>query len=473
MTVLLQDLLGPVQARAMTLPSDGIEIADVAYDSRRVQAGTLFCCVPGAMVDGHEHAAAAVAAGAVALLVERVLPLAVPQLVVPSVRSAMGPLASACFGDPSAELAVLAVTGTNGKTTTAYLQAAILAAAGHRCGLLGTVERRIGGVAEPAVRTTQEAIDLHRDLRRMVVAGDTACAVEVSSHALEQRREGGVRFASAVFTNLTRDHLDYHGDMDAYFAAKALLFDGRCPTATNFDDPSGRRLAADLGYGIDAADAEVRAEAVALGADGTRFVLRSPWGDAEVATRLVGRFNVENALAAASGAGLAGVTLEAIVSGLAGLTGVPGRLEVVTTDEPFSVVVDYAHTPDALASILTALRPLVRGRLIVVFGCGGDRDRGKRPEMAAAACALADRVVVTSDNPRSEDPEVIISEALAGADGRAESVLDRAAAIRLVIAEAQPGDVIVIAGKGHEQGQDVAGVVAPFDDRAVAREALA
>jgi UDP-N-acetylmuramoyl-L-alanyl-D-glutamate--2,6-diaminopimelate ligase len=471
--VLLPDLLGPVPTRATTLPIDGVDVRDLAYDSRRVQDGTLFFCVPGAVADGHDHAAAAVAAGACALIVERELPLPVPQIVVDSCRAAMGPIADVFFGRPSERLLVLGVTGTNGKTTTAYLQHAILAAAGHTAGLLGTIERRIGGVAEPAQRTTSEAIDLQRDLRRMLDAGDTACAMEVSSHALDQQRVAGVRFAAAAFTNLTQDHLDYHADMEAYFAAKALLFDGRCPTAANADDAYGRRLPADLRFGLATPGAEVRAEDVRYGAHGTAFRLRTPWGDAEVATRLVGRFNVENALAAVSSAGLAGVPLAAIVTGLEGVAGVPGRLEVVSGDRPFAVIVDYAHTADALENVLRALRPLATGRLIVVFGCGGDRDRGKRPTMARVACALADEVIITTDNPRSEDPLAIIAEVAAGADGRHAVEPDRRRAIERAIAAAAPGDVVLIAGKGHEQGQDVAGSVTPFDDRVVACEVLA
>jgi UDP-N-acetylmuramoyl-L-alanyl-D-glutamate--2,6-diaminopimelate ligase len=471
--VLLPDLLGPVPTRATTLQIDGVDVRDLAYDSRRVQDGTLFFCVPGAVADGHDHAAAAVAAGACALIVERELPLPVPQIVVDSCRAAMGPIADVFFGRPSERLLVLGVTGTNGKTTTAYLQHAILAAAGHTAGLLGTIERRIGGVAEPAQRTTSEAIDLQRDLRRMLDAGDTACAMEVSSHALDQQRVAGVRFAAAAFTNLTQDHLDYHADMEAYFAAKALLFDGRCPTAANADDAYGRRLPADLRFGLATPGAEVRAEDVRYGAHGTAFRLRTPWGDAEVATRLVGRFNVENALAAVSSAGLAGVPLAAIVTGLEGVAGVPGRLEVVSGDRPFAVIVDYAHTADALENVLRALRPLATGRLIVVFGCGGDRDRGKRPTMARVACALADEVIITTDNPRSEDPLAIITEVAAGADGRHAVEPDRRRAIERAIAAAAPGDVVLIAGKGHEQGQDVAGSITPFDDRVVACEVLA
>jgi UDP-N-acetylmuramoyl-L-alanyl-D-glutamate--2,6-diaminopimelate ligase len=307
----------------------------------------------------------------------------------------------------------------------------------------------------------------------MVDAGDTACAMEVSSHALDQHRVGGVRFAAAAFTNLTQDHLDYHADMEAYFAAKALLFDGRCPTAANADDAYGRRLPADLRFGLDAEDADVRAVDVRYGSAGTALTMQTPWGEGALETRLVGRFNAENALAAAASAGLAGVPFAAIIAGLSGLTGVPGRLEVVSTDQPFAVVVDYAHTADALENVLRAVRPLATGRVIVVFGCGGDRDRGKRPAMARAACRLADHVIITTDNPRSEDPLAIIAEIEAGADGRQEVEADRRRAIERAIGMAGTGDVVLIAGKGHEQGQDVAGVISPFDDREVAREVLA
>ena len=284
---------------------------------------------------------------------------------------------------------------------------------------------------------------------------------------------GGVTFAAAAFTNLTRDHLDYHSSMESYFAAKALLFDGRCPTASNADDEYGCKLSSDLRYGIETGAAEVRAEQITLGPSSTQFRLCSPWGDADVLTELVGMFNVENALAAASTAGLAGIEIEAIVAGLAGIAGVPGRLEVVSDDQPFAVIVDYAHTADALANVLRAVRELATGRVIVVFGCGGDRDRGKRPEMARVACSLADHVIITSDNPRSEDPQAIVDEALAGVDGGIDVELDRRTAIARAIELAGPGDVVLIAGKGHEQGQDSGGVVTPFDDRVVAREVLA
>ena len=469
--MLLDHLFDALEVSAVVDGRDGVEIADLAYDSRRVTPGALFVCVPGATVDGHEHAAAAVAAGAVAVVCERPLAVAVPQIVVPDARSAMAPLANRFFGEPTRTLRVAGVTGTNGKTTTAYVTRAILEAAGIRCGLLGTIEQVVGGVAEPVERTTPEAIDLQRTFRRMLDAGDRACAMEVSSHALDLHRVDGVRFTAAAFTNLSQDHLDFHGTMEEYFAAKARLFDGRCPTATNAGDPYGTRLDATIRYG--AATAEVRAEDVHLEPGGSRFRLVTPAGAIAVQTSLRGAFNVANVLAAASLAHLMEVPLEAVAAGVASLDGVPGRLEAVEAGQPFPVLVDYAHTPDALATVLQTARGITRGRLIVVFGCGGDRDRAKRPLMGGVASRLADEVIVTSDNPRSEDPDAIIAEILAGIVRPVMVEPDRRVAIRAALARATEADVVVIAGKGHEQGQEAAGSKVPFDDRLVAREALA
>ncbi len=469
-TVLLDHLLGALDVRSACNARDGVRVSDLAYDSRRVIAGTLYCCVRGATSDGHAHAAAAVAAGAVALVCEEPLPLDVPQAIVPDARAAMAPLADRFFGEPTRELRVAGVTGTNGKTTTAYLTQAVLETAGVRCGLLGTVEQRVGGVREPVERTTPEAIDLQRTFRRMLAAGDRACAMEVSSHALALGRVDCVRFAAGAFTNLSQDHLDFHGSMEAYLAAKALFFDGRCAaTATNADDPSGRELTADLRFGTDAA---VRAEQVVLSVDGTSFLLVTPGGSAIVSSRLRGAFNVSNALAAAALCHLLGVEVAVIAAGLESVAGVPGRLEPVEAGQPFAVLVDYAHTPDALETVLRAAREIGTGHLHLVFGCGGDRDRGKRPLMGEVAGRLADDVVVTSDNPRSEDPDVIIAEIVAGLERPATVEPDRRAAIALALQRARAGDVVVIAGKGHEQGQETAGVTIPFDDRVVAREAL-
>jgi UDP-N-acetylmuramoyl-L-alanyl-D-glutamate--2,6-diaminopimelate ligase len=472
--LLLDDLTcAPAQGVLVNAPAT-VEVRDLVHDTRDVRPGALFVCVPGARRDGHDLAGAAVEAGAVALVVERPLDLPVPQLVVPSTRRAMAPLADVFFGLPTRDLRVAGVTGTNGKTTTAFVLHAILTAAGLPTGLLGTVERRVGGVAEPVERTTPEAIELQRSFRRMVDAGDVACVMEVSSHALELHRVDAVRFAAAVFTNLSQDHLDFHPSMEAYFAAKAKLFDGRCPRAVNGDDAWGRRLEAELRYGREAQPpADVRAEAVRLDADGTGFRLVTPVGERDVRTPLRGGFNVSNALAAAAGALLLDVDLDAVVEGLRSVRGVPGRMEPVEAGQPFTVIVDYAHTPDALRTVLETARGLTGGRLRVVFGAGGDRDREKRPLMGAAAAQLADDVVVTSDNPRGEDPEAIVAEIMAGIDRPVTVELDRRAAIARALADADPGDVVVIAGKGHEQGQETGGVTHPFDDRLVARELLA
>ena len=469
--MLLDHLFEALGVRAVLNGRDGVEVAELASDSRRVTPGALFVCVPGVTVDGHEHAAAAVAAGAVALVCERAVEVDVPQVLVADARSAMAPLADRFFGEPTRTLRVAGVTGTNGKTTTAYVTRAILEAAGIRCGLLGTIEQVVGGVAEPVERTTPEAIDLQRTFRRMLDAGDRACAMEVSSHALDLHRVDGVRFAAAAFTNLTQDHLDFHRSMEEYFAAKARLFDGRCPTATNAGDPYGSRLEATIRYGADTA--EVRAEDVHLEPGGSRFRLVTPVGEVAVQTPLRGAFNVANVLAAASLAHLMEVALAAVAAGIGALDGVPGRLEPVEAGQPFTVLVDYAHTPGALASVLATTRGITRGRLIVVFGCGGDRDRAKRPLMGEVASRLADEVVVTSDNPRSEDPDEIIAEILAGIARPVMVEPDRRVAIRTALARATEGDVVVIAGKGHEQGQETAGTKLPFDDRLVAREALA
>ena len=437
-----------------------VEIEDLAYDTRTVRAGALFFCVPGERFDGHDLAERARDAGAAALVVERPVASRVPQLVVADSRGAMATAAAEFFGHPTHELQVAGVTGTNGKTTTAYLLHSILDAAGRKPGLLGTIESRIGGERRPAIRTTPEAIDLQRTFRAMLDAGDLSCAMEATSHGSQLRRLDGLRFASLVFTNLTQDHLDLHGTMDAYFEAKRRLFveGDRPPAAINVGDEWGRRLAADrpdaLTYGF-AEDAALRPDAL----EGIELKLR-------------GRFNVENALAAMAGARLLGVDDDAVARGIEAVGGVPGRFESVDEGQPFTVIVDYAHTPDSLENVLATARELSSGRVICVFGCGGDRDREKRPVMGRIAGELADLPIVTSDNPRSEDPRAIIDEIAAGAEGELEVVPDRRQAIARAIESAEPGDVVVIAGKGHEQGQQFRDRTVPFDDREVAREAL-
>jgi UDP-N-acetylmuramoyl-L-alanyl-D-glutamate--2,6-diaminopimelate ligase len=465
------------------------EIASVVSDSRAVGRGDLFCCVVGSTTDGHDLATAALASGASALLVER--PLGLPagaEVEVASVRAAMGPLAAAACGHPSRKLAVLGVTGTNGKTTTTWLLEAIARTAGIRPGVIGTIGARIDGVELPGERTTPEATELQPLLARMVEAGVGLAAIEVSSHALVMHRVDGTRFAAACFTNLSHDHLDFHAGLEEYFEAKALLFDPARTgaAAANLDDPHGAEIArraeaaglAVLGFGLDAPAAAVRAAGLEAGPGGNRFQLVTPYGQAEVRSPLVGRFNASNALAAAATALAAGLDVEAIAAGLSAPLVVPGRMERVDAGQPFPVLVDYAHTPDGLEQVLRAARPLTgpdNGRVVVVFGCGGDRDRAKRPAMGKAAAALADVLVVTSDNPRSEDPLAIIEEVVAGIPSGVHPVIepDRRRAIALAVSDRRPGDVVVVAGKGHESGQTAAGVTVPFDDRVVAREELA
>ncbi len=455
-----------------------VEITDLAYATGRVRDGALFFCVPGARVDGHDLAADAAAAGAAALVVERPVDVAVPQLVVESARAAMAVAADAFFGAPTEWLAVAGVTGTNGKSTTTYVLRSILEAGGRRTGLVGTVEWVVGGASRAAPHTTPEAIDLQRIFREMLDAGDEAVALEASSHGSHYRRLDRVRFDALVFTNLTQDHLDLHGDMEEYFQAKRRLFTGVVPppAAVNVGDPYGRRLADELAgahrgplvtFGL-RPEAEVRADGLEVGARGSSFTAAG----IPIETPLLGVFNVENVLGAIAAALLLDVDEDAIVEGVRATAGVPGRFEAVDEGQDFAVVVDYAHTPDALATVLGAARPLGSGRLVVVFGAGGDRDREKRAQMGRIARGLADTVVVTSDNPRSEDPLAIVEQIVQGTGIDVEIDPDRRSAIDAAIAGASAGDVVVIAGKGHEQGQEIAGVVHPFDDREVARAAL-
>jgi UDP-N-acetylmuramoyl-L-alanyl-D-glutamate--2,6-diaminopimelate ligase len=453
---------------------DGVEVVDLSLRLDTVSPGTFFACVPGSLHDGHELAPQALARGATALLVERPLAgVALPQVRAERVRAALGPLSHVLCGRPSEQLAVVGITGTNGKTTTAFLVSAMLDAAGLPSGLLGTVEARIGGVRERLALTTPEAPDLHRLLARMVAAGDTACVLEASSIAVSMGRLDALQLAAIGFTNLSQDHLDFHGSMEAYLAAKAELFDGRCPRAANADDAAGRSLPAELRYGVET-PADVWARRVAIGQTGTVLEVDTPRGTLEIESPLRGRFNVENLLCAISLALLVDLPDDAIVAGAAAVGAPPGRFEPVDAGQPFSVIVDYAHTPTGIEAVLRSARAAASGRVVCVFGAGGDRDRVKRPLMAAAAEAGADDVYVTSDNPRSEDPLAILAEIVAGLTRPERAVVepDRRAAIALALARASEGDVVVICGKGHEQGQEIAGVVHPFDDRVVARELL-
>jgi UDP-N-acetylmuramoyl-L-alanyl-D-glutamate--2,6-diaminopimelate ligase len=454
------------------------DVRELAYDSRAVVPDTLFFCVRGDRDDGHAFAPNAIERGAVALVVERPLEVTVPQLVVDDTRAAMAAAAVEFYGHPSRELVVAGVTGTNGKTTTCFLLFAIFAAAGRRPGLLGTIESRIGGERRPALRTTPEAIDVQRALREMLDVGDRSCAMEATSHGAHLGRLEGVRFSALAFANLSRDHLDFHGTLEEYFAAKRSLFvtDDPPPAALNADDDHGRRLDAELrelghervvtfGFGP---EADIRAEGLDLRDDGATFTAAG----IPVRTNLLGRFNVENALAAVAVARLLDLPDEAIAQGIEAVRGVPGRFEAVNEGQAFSVVVDYAHTPDSLENALRTARELATGNVICVFGCGGDRDHGKRPLMGESAERGADVVIVTSDNPRSEAPAAIAAEVTAGLSTDVVVELDRAKAIELAVEQAQAGDVVLIAGKGHEQGQEAAGETTPFDDRDVAREAL-
>lgn len=489
----MHDLLEAAVVREFLGDRD-VEVRALAHDSRGVTPGACFLCIPGAAFDGHDFAPAAVRRGARSLVVERVLPdLPVTQVRVDDVRLAIGPLASRFHGDPSTTLATYGITGTNGKTTSTYLLGAILEASGLRTAVIGTTGARLGGDVLPMTHTTPEATDLQGLLAHVRDGGGEAVAMEVSSHALDLHRVDGTRFAVVGFTNLTQDHLDYHGDLDAYFDAKARLF---TPTFTrravvNLDDPRGAGL---LGraraggveaIGFRVADdgrsrgAAVWASDVDLGPDGSAFELHHELGgsrgSARVSVPLAGRFNVENALLAAAMALVGGCAADAVASGLASSGPVPGRMEPVESGQPFSVLVDYAHTPDALERVVAAARELAAGRVLLVFGCGGDRDRAKRVPMGVAA-AGADLVWLTNDNPRSEDPTAIADDVARGlVAGGAEYVveLDRRAAIAAAIAAARPGDIVLIAGKGHESGQIFGTRILPFDDRDVARGVLA
>jgi UDP-N-acetylmuramoyl-L-alanyl-D-glutamate--2,6-diaminopimelate ligase len=462
--VRLDRLLGDVAGAEVDGDPTNVDITAVTHDSRTVAPGTLFVCVRGASVDGHQFASDAVAAGAVALAVEHHVPVSgsVVQIVVPDTRQAMGPLASAFYGHPSGDLAVVGVTGTNGKTTVTHLLARILDTHGWPCGIIGTLS---------GTRTTPEATDLQATLAMLRDEGRRAAAMEVSSHALALHRVDGVRFAVAVFTNLGRDHLDFHGTEEAYFRAKASLFDpARADVAVvNADDARGRLL-------VDAARLPTRgfsigdADDLLVGATASSFV----WRGQTITLPLGGMFNVRNALAAATTAEVLDVPATAVAEGLRTAAPVPGRFEPVDAGQPFAVVVDYAHTPDGLRAVLEAARDATEGRVLVVFGCGGDRDHGKRPAMGAVATELADVAVLTSDNPRTEDPLAIIDEVKAGATGPARLIVepDRRAAIAAAARDARAGDTLVIAGKGHETGQEIDGRVLPFDDREVVREVL-
>jgi UDP-N-acetylmuramoyl-L-alanyl-D-glutamate--2,6-diaminopimelate ligase len=465
-----------------------VECRGVTHDSRRAGQGWIFVALSGLKADGADFAPSAIASGAAAVMAERApqTPSPVPWIVVKDARLALAWMAAAFFGHPSHRMRVVGITGTNGKTTTSYLVSSIFEAAGIKCGLMGTVLHRTGEREFAATRTTPEAPELQEMMREMVDSGCGACAMEVSSHALSLRRSDAIQFAGGVFTNLTRDHLDFHADMEDYFAAKRRLFEllpEDAPAAVNVDDPRGQSIAEivrrPVTYAINRA-ADVTPGPLGLSLDGVEFDARTAQGTVHVQSPLVGRPNVSNILAAISITVAMGLPLAAVERGLARLAGVPGRFQRASSSaDDIAVVVDYAHTDDALRNLLETARPLARRRLITVFGAGGDRDRTKRPLMGMVAARLSDVVVLTSDNPRSEDPQRIIDELNLGAqpetrqrDVEVVAVVDRREAILRAVSHAAPGDLVLIAGKGHEKYQEIGGSMLPFDDVVVAQEAL-
>jgi UDP-N-acetylmuramoyl-L-alanyl-D-glutamate--2,6-diaminopimelate ligase len=473
----------PAARAALDAPCTGI-----VHDSRAARPGSVFVALSGQKADGVAFVAQAVASGAIAVVAERPNPGGVdtPWIEVADARLALALLSAEFFGHPSREMQVVGVTGTNGKTTTSYVAQSIFEAAGIRCGLMGTVTYRIGDRDVAATRTTPEAPDVHALMRQMVDAGCKACVMEVSSHALTMRRTDGIHFAAGVFTNLTRDHLDFHKDMESYFAAKRRLFEMLPPDAPaliNADDPRAAALVATarrpVTYAVNK-DADITPGPLSFTLQGLEFDARLPQGVLHVKSKLVGKPNVYNILAASGAAAALGVPVKAIEEGVEGLSGVPGRFEVVSSSwDDITVVVDYAHTDDALRNLLETARSLAPRRLVTVFGAGGERDTTKRPLMGLVAARLSDVVVITSDNPRGEDPERIIDEVRRGAEpatrpGTAEVVViaDRRDAIAWATIHAESGDVVLIAGKGHEKYQEIAGRVLPFDDVVVAREGL-
>jgi UDP-N-acetylmuramoyl-L-alanyl-D-glutamate--2,6-diaminopimelate ligase len=490
----LADRLGAVLV-AEAGPHD-VAVTGITHDSAAVLPGDLYAALPGSHTHGARFADRAVAAGAVGVVTDEIGRSIVdaggsfdtPVLVVGDPRARLGGVASWIYGEPSKQLRVLGVTGTNGKTTTSYLLDAGLRAAGEKTGLVGTIETRIGEWVSPSARTTPEAPDLQALLAVMVERAVSSVSMEVSSHALALHRVDGTAFEVVAFSNLSQDHLDFHADLDDYFNAKARLFTSQFAKAgvVNVDDEHGRRLLGLAEIPLTTVSATTRdaqwwLSDVSHGRDtGSQFVVHGPDVVASVSIRLPGAFNVANALLAFVTLVVTGVDPQAAARGIADVLVVPGRMEAVSVAQPFTALVDYAHTPDAVVTLLTTLRPTTTGRLIIVLGCGGDRDRAKRPLMGAAAARLADVAVLTSDNPRSEEPEQILAAMLDGAmevasEQRGEVIveLDRLTAIQIAVSRARAGDVVVVAGKGHEQGQEVGGVVYPFDDRTVLRAALA
>ena len=488
----LAQLLQAIERFARHPASSGaipdVEVGSLAYDSRQVEPGALFVALKGLKATGADFAADALARGAVAVVADQADAAAgaSPWMEVTDARAAMAALAAEFYAHPSRAISVVGITGTNGKTTTAYLLRAVFEAAGKKCGLLGTVSYSVGDQELPAERTTPEAPDVQRMFRRMVDSGCGACVMEVSSHALSLRRVDETRFSAGVFTNLTRDHLDYHGDMESYFSAKKRLFEmlgPGAPAVINMDDPRGELLRKAAPRSVTYAitkPADVTSGPLSMTFEGLEFDARTPAGPVHVRSRLVGRPNVSNILATVAAATALDLPAAVIERGLASLSGVPGRFEVVSRhQDDVTVVIDYAHTDDALKNLLETARPLAPRRVITMFGCGGDRDRTKRPLMGAVASRLSDVVVLTSDNPRSEDPVRIIDEIRRGVPPASDrdgatvvAIVDRTEAIQFAIGKAQPGDLVLLAGKGHEKSQSIAGRELPFDEAEIARAAL-
>lgn len=458
---------------------ENVDIRSIEYDSRKVKQGSMFCCIVGQLFDGHTFAEAAVKQGAVALLVERELPLAVPQVVVKNARKSMAEMAAAFYGYPQREIQVLGVTGTNGKTTTTYMVKAIAEQAGKKVGIIGTIRNMIGSESLHTDRTTPESVDLFRLLRTMADARVDLVVMEVSSHALEQFRVHGIKFDVALFTNLTQDHLDYHKTFENYLQAKKILFQNAKKAVVNVDDPYADRIMSGLSIPITTFGVCDRADIAASDIDittrGVQFDLHTPCGDVRMNLPIPGLFSVFNAMGAVGMAQAIGIQLPAIKQGLESMTSVSGRLEAVGSHLPYSIFVDYAHTPDALENVLKTVCDFAKKRVICVFGCGGDRDRAKRPIMGEIAGRYSDLAIITSDNPRNEDPMAIIEtieEGVKRSGAKYVVIENRRQAIAHAISVAEPDDVILIAGKGHENYQEINGTRYHFDDKETVKELL-
>jgi UDP-N-acetylmuramoyl-L-alanyl-D-glutamate--2,6-diaminopimelate ligase len=482
-TIKLRDLIHGLNCAGITEAESDIAVSGLCCDSKAVMPGSVFVAIRGGKFDGHDYLNEAVSRGAVAVVVERPVLTAehVRRIVVANTRGVLSILADRFFRHPSSEITVIGITGTNGKTTVSFLTRGILTRGGFGVGLVGTISYRIGERVIPATNTTPGPIEIHSFLRQMADRGDRFAVMEVSSHSLDQYRVDRVDFGTAVFTNLAIDHLDYHKTREDYFRVKARLFEGLSPASfaiINNDDPDGRRLAAItrgrvVTYGINC-KADIKAENIRGSNGWTRFSAATPGGEFDINTRLIGRHNVYNILAAVSVGFCHGIPSEIIAAGIQDTEGVPGRLQAIDCGQPFAVFVDYAHTEDALRSVLQAMRELTPGKIIVVFGCGGDRDRSKRPAMGMVAVQLADFVILTSDNPRSEDPLSILRDIESGIRGGGGYVImpDRSQAIGKALLMAQEGDVVLIAGKGHETYQVCRDVTVPFDDSQVVKSVL-